>query len=91
MQSRGNYAIENHNNIRSDMPWSNIRDKLLKYGIRNSCLMAIAPNASNAWITGCSPSIEPDYSVLYTYTNLSGIFTCRRHKFFTKLGFEPKL
>lgn len=67
------------------MDWNVLKEKLSKHGIRNSCLMAIAPNATNSWISGCSPSIEPDFSVLYTYTNLSGNFTVINEFFVNKM------
>ena len=37
--------------------------------------MAIAPTATISSIAGCSPSIEPYYSVLFVYSTLSGEFT----------------
>ena len=43
--------------------------------MRNSNTMAIAPTATISSIVGCSPSIEPYYSVLYVYSTLSGEFT----------------
>ena len=46
-----------------------------RHGIRNSNVMAIAPTATISYIQGCSQSIEPDYSVLYVYSTLSGEFT----------------
>ena len=37
--------------------------------------MAIAPTATISYLQGCSQSIEPDYSVLFVYSTLSGEFT----------------
>ena len=37
--------------------------------------MAIAPTATISYIAGCSQSIEPDFSLLYVYSTLSGEFT----------------
>lgn len=71
--------------VESVLDWDVLYKKLSEYGIRNSCLMAIAPNATNSWISGCSPSIEPDYSVLFTYTNLSGNFTVVNEWFVNKM------
>jgi ribonucleoside-diphosphate reductase alpha chain len=34
--------------------------------------MAIAPTATISYIQGCSPSVEPDFSVLFVYENKSG-------------------
>lgn len=72
-------------NSKLGMEWIELKKDLAKYGIRNSCLMAIAPNATNSWISGCSPSIEPDFSVLFTYTNLSGNFTVINEWFVNKM------
>lgn len=41
-------------------------------GLRNSHLMAIAPNANNSIIAGCSPSIEPIKSNAYTHRTRAG-------------------
>jgi ribonucleoside-diphosphate reductase alpha chain len=43
--------------------------------MRNSNVMAIAPTATIANITGVSQSIEPTYQNLYVKSNLSGEFT----------------
>lgn len=46
-----------------------------KTGMRNADILAVAPTASISYLAGCSQSIEPDYSVLYAYSTLSGSFT----------------
>ena len=43
--------------------------------MRNSNTMAIAPTATISYIQGCSPCIEPDFSVLFVYENKSGNLT----------------
>lgn len=43
----------------ASMDWTPIREKVAKQGIRNSNVMAIAPTATIANITGVSQSIEP--------------------------------
>jgi ribonucleoside-diphosphate reductase alpha chain len=55
--------------------WDSVRELVSKYGMRNSNVMAIAPTATISYIQGCSQSIEPDYSVLFVYSTLSGEFT----------------
>ena len=55
--------------------WAGVRDLVEKHGMRNSNVMAIAPTATISYIQGCSQSIEPDYSVLFVYSTLSGEFT----------------
>ncbi|MCP4412718.1 MAG: ribonucleoside-diphosphate reductase subunit alpha, partial [Gammaproteobacteria bacterium] len=56
--------------------WDSLRNEVKTNGIRNSNIMAIAPTATIANITGISQSIEPTYQNLYVKSNLSGEFTC---------------
>ena len=55
-----------------ELEWKNVRDHIKHHGMRNSNTMAIAPTATISYIQGCSPSIEPDFSVLFVYENKSG-------------------
>lgn len=57
------------------LDWDHIRNKVKAQGMRNSNVMAIAPTATIANITGVSQSIEPTYQNLYVKSNLSGEFT----------------
>jgi len=57
------------------MDWEKLRAKVQNNGMRNSNVMAIAPTATIANITGVSQSIEPTYQNLYVKSNLSGEFT----------------
>ena len=59
----------------SSMDWDSLRRLVLEQGMRNSNVMAIAPTATIANITGVSQSIEPTYQNLYVKSNLSGEFT----------------
>ncbi len=59
----------------STMDWDKLRNKVQVNGMRNSNVMAIAPTATIANITGVSQSIEPTYQNLYVKSNLSGEFT----------------
>ena len=59
----------------STMDWDKLRETVKKQGMRNSNVMAIAPTATIANITGVSQSIEPTYQNLYVKSNLSGEFT----------------
>ncbi|MFM9881732.1 MAG: ribonucleoside-diphosphate reductase subunit alpha [Burkholderiales bacterium] len=59
----------------STMDWGVLRDRIRKYGIRNSNCLAIAPTATIANIVGVSASIEPTFQNLYVKSNLSGEFT----------------
>ena len=57
------------------LDWDGLRDMVKARGMRNSNVMAIAPTATIANITGVSQSIEPTYQNLYVKSNLSGEFT----------------
>ncbi|MDZ7783742.1 MAG: ribonucleoside-diphosphate reductase subunit alpha [Halioglobus sp.] len=57
------------------LDWDALRDTVVARGMRNSNVMAIAPTATIANITGVSQSIEPTYQNLYVKSNLSGEFT----------------
>ena len=57
------------------LDWEILRKKVIKDGMRNSNVMAIAPTATISNITGVTQSIEPTYQNLYVKSNLSGEFT----------------
>ena len=57
------------------LDWDSLRKKVMKDGMRNSNVMAIAPTATISNITGVTQSIEPTYQNLYVKSNLSGEFT----------------
>ena len=57
------------------LDWEKLRKKVIKDGMRNSNVMAIAPTATISNITGVTQSIEPTYQNLYVKSNLSGEFT----------------
>lgn len=54
--------------------WKKLTDKIKKTGLRNSLLIAIAPTATIASITGCYECIEPQVSNLFKRETLSGDF-----------------
>jgi ribonucleoside-diphosphate reductase alpha chain len=56
------------------MDWNILREKIQAQGMRNSNVLAIAPTATIANITGTSPCIEPLYKNMYVKSNLSGDF-----------------
>ena len=72
-QNRGEEFIEVNETQREN--WNALRNKVKTQGMRNSNVMAIAPTATIANITGVSQSIEPTYQNLYVKSNLSGEFT----------------
>jgi ribonucleoside-diphosphate reductase alpha chain len=57
------------------LDWQPLREKIAAQGMRNSNVLAIAPTATIANITGTSPCIEPMYKNLFAKSNLSGDFT----------------
>jgi ribonucleoside-diphosphate reductase alpha chain len=57
------------------LDWEALRQKVLRDGMRNSNVMAIAPTATISNICGVSQSIEPAYSNLFVKSNMSGEFT----------------
>jgi ribonucleoside-diphosphate reductase alpha chain len=71
--NRGEQFIEQDRSQTQD--WTRLREKVKTQGMRNSNVMAIAPTATIANITGVSQSIEPTYQNLYVKSNLSGEFT----------------
>ena len=86
--SRGVLPIDSLRRLRSErgkeylqasfdatLDWDKLRSKVQAAGMRNSNVMAIAPTATIANITGVSQSIEPTYQNLYVKSNLSGEFT----------------
>ncbi|WP_405068025.1 ribonucleoside-diphosphate reductase subunit alpha [Kribbella sp. NBC_01510] len=59
----------------TQLDWDVLRQKVLRDGMRNSNVMAIAPTATISNICGVSQSIEPAYSNLFVKSNMSGEFT----------------
>jgi ribonucleoside-diphosphate reductase alpha chain len=55
--------------------WSDLRQRIVRNGMRNSNVMAIAPTATISNICGVAQSIEPAYRNLYVKANMSGDFT----------------
>ena len=72
-ENRGDKYIEVDESQTLD--WDSLRETVKTQGMRNSNVMAIAPTATIANITGVSQSIEPTYQNLFVKSNLSGEFT----------------
>jgi ribonucleoside-diphosphate reductase alpha chain len=72
-ESRGDNYLDMDES--STMDWDGLRETVKSQGIRNSNVMAIAPTATIANITGVTQSIEPTYQNLFVKSNLSGEFT----------------
>ena len=83
---KGQLPIDTYNNlldfrkkssktsVRGKLDWKKVREHILKYGIRNSNTMAIAPTATIGYINGVEQSIEPNFSVMFVYECKSGNF-----------------
>src|SRR5690606_21385550 len=54
--------------------WDQLRERIKKFGLRNSLMIAIAPTATIASIAGCYECIEPPVSNLFKRETLSGDF-----------------
>ncbi len=55
--------------------WTEVREVVKKYGMRNSNCMAIAPTATISNIANTTPSVEPIYKNIYVKANQAGDFT----------------
>lgn len=70
--ARGKYLEQDK---KQTLEWETLREQVKTVGMRNSNVIAIAPTATIANITGVSQSIEPTYQNLFVKSNLSGEFT----------------
>lgn len=63
-------------NVKPSEParWDDLRQRIVKSGVRNSLVIAIAPTATIASIVGCYECIEPQISNLFKRETLSGEF-----------------
>jgi len=57
----------------SHLDWDSLRAKV-KQGMRNATLMAIAPTANNAHVSGTTPGLDPRFSQLFSRATLNGKF-----------------
>jgi len=55
------------------MDWDKLRAKVKK-GMRNATLMAIAPTANNAHVSGTTPGIDPQFAQIFSRATLNGKF-----------------
>lgn len=56
------------------LPWAELKQKVMQYGIRNSLLLAPMPTASTSQILGFNECFEPFTSNIYTRRTLAGEF-----------------
>jgi ribonucleoside-diphosphate reductase alpha chain len=57
-----------------NLDWASLKEKIIKYGIRNSLLVAPMPTASTSQILGFNECFEPFTSNIYTRRTLAGEF-----------------
>jgi len=55
------------------LDWEGLRKKVKK-GMRNATLMAIAPTANNAHVSGTTPGIDPQFAQIFSRSTLNGKF-----------------
>jgi len=60
--------------IDGSLNWKNLKEKVAKYGVRNSLLIAPMPTASTSQILGFNECFEPFTSNIYTRRTLAGEF-----------------
>lgn len=59
-----------------DVSWSLLREKVAKYGVRNSLSIAVMPTASSSQICGNVEAAEPITSLVYVRRTLAGEHVC---------------
>ncbi len=62
-------------NLDKHLDWETLRASIIKDGLRNSQVMAIAPTRTISYIAGVSPSIEPWDSNVFTEVGMTGKYT----------------
>lgn len=73
--AKGDLQFDHWGVVPDDMEkWEKLRRKVKKIGLRNSLMIAIAPTATIASITGAYEAIEPQISNLFKRETLSGEF-----------------
>lgn len=55
------------------LDWEKLRPKVKK-GMRNATLLAIAPTANNAHVSGTTPGIDPQFAQIFSRSTLNGKF-----------------
>lgn len=54
------------------LDWDTLRQKIKKFGLSNSLMIALMPTGSTSTILGCSPCFEPHNSIVYKRRNKIG-------------------
>ena len=64
----------NYTNVSNRYDWTKMKESIVKYGLRNSLLVAPMPTASTSQILGFNECFEPLTSNLYSRRTLAGEF-----------------
>jgi ribonucleoside-diphosphate reductase alpha subunit len=74
--SEGKFQFDlwNLQNSNSNFNWNELRENIMKYGVRNSLCVAPMPTASTSQILGNNECFEPFTSNVYTRRTLAGEF-----------------
>ena len=79
------WGIKNPETLNGVLDWDMLREMVMKYGVRNSLLIAQMPTASTAQIFGNNESMEPYTSNMYVRQVLSGNFPVINQHMYEKL------
>lgn len=60
------FAKRGYHSKESNLDWAYLENEVRTHGIRNSYLMAVAPNASTSIIAGSTASIDPIFQKVYS-------------------------
>lgn len=63
--SNGDIQIAGMYGVDHNKDWKGLREKIVKYGIRNSWNTTIAPTGSLSMIADCSNGVEPTFSIAF--------------------------
>jgi len=73
--SKGKLQMDLWNVVdKTTLDWEPVREKVRKFGLRNSTVTALMPTASTAQILGFNEAMEPFTSNIYTRSTLAGTF-----------------
>jgi ribonucleotide reductase alpha subunit len=68
------FDLWNHEVTNERYDWTNLKEKICEYGLRNSLLIAPMPTASTSQILGNNECFEPLTSNMYSRSTLAGEF-----------------
>lgn len=78
-------AIEIDKNSKQNwLDWQTLREKV-KNGMRNSTLLAVAPNANIGLVAGTTPGIDPRFTQIFSRNKISGKYIDINHNLVTEL------